>query len=57
VTDGTLTVTLGEGGRARFALAERRSREPRVTLDEAALEEGIARRDAAVEDDEREGAP
>src|SRR5208283_3089942 len=31
VTDGTLTVTLGEGGRARFALAERRSREPRVT--------------------------
>ena len=49
VTDGTLTVTLGEGGQARFALAERPSGKPRVTLDEEALERGIARRDAAVE--------
>lgn len=54
VTDGTLTAILGEGGRARFALAERTHEEPRVTLDEDALEREIARRDAAVdgEDDE-----
>jgi hypothetical protein len=51
VTDGTLTVTLGEGGRARFTVADRPSREPKVTLDEEALERGLARRDAAVEDD------
>jgi hypothetical protein len=51
VTDGTLTVTLGEGGRARFAVADRPSREPMVTLDEEALERELARRDAAVEDD------
>ncbi len=51
VTDGTLTVTLGEGGRARFAVADRPNREPKVTLDEEALERGLARRDAAVEDD------
>ncbi|MGA7477222.1 MAG: hypothetical protein WBW47_08480, partial [Thermoplasmata archaeon] len=58
VTDGTLTVTLGEGGRARFAVAERLRREPKVTLDEDALERGLARRDAAVEDDhDDEGAP
>ena len=58
VTDGTLTVTLGEGGRARFVVAERLRREPKVTLDEDALERGLARRDAAVEDDhDDEGAP
>jgi len=56
VTDGTLTATLGEAGRARFALAERPVGEPRVTLDEEALERGIARRDAAVgPDDDNEG--
>jgi hypothetical protein len=54
VTDGTLTVTLGAGGRARFALADRPSGKPRVTLDEEALERGIARRDAAVEGDDEE---
>ncbi|MGA3022677.1 MAG: hypothetical protein ABSE66_07765 [Thermoplasmata archaeon] len=54
VTDGTLTVTLGEGGRARFALSERPGWEPRVTLDEDALERGVARRDAAVEGDDEE---
>lgn len=52
VTDGTLTVTLGEGGRARFALAERSSGEPKVTLDKEALDRGLARRDAAVEEGE-----
>jgi hypothetical protein len=51
VTDGTLTVTLGEGGRALFSLAERTPREPLVTLDEDALERGIARRDDASERD------
>jgi len=55
VTDGTLTATLGEGGRARFALAERPSAKPRVTLDEEALEAGIARREAAVSHDHDEG--
>jgi len=54
VTDGTLTVTLGERGRARFTIAERPSGKPRVTLDEEALERGIARRDAVVEDDDEE---
>ncbi len=54
VTDGTLTVTLGQGGRARFALAEPPSGKPRVTLDEEALERGIARRDAAVERDDED---
>jgi hypothetical protein len=54
VTDGTLTVTLGERGQARFALVERPSGKPRVTLDEEALERGIARRDAAVEGDDEE---
>lgn len=48
VTDGTLTAALGDGGRARFALAERVVEEPKVTFDEAALEREIARRDAAV---------
>ena len=52
VTDGTLTATIGEGGRARFSLAERPAAEPRVTLDEEALEQGIARRDAAVAPEE-----
>lgn len=56
VADGTLTATLGEGGRARFALAERPSAEPRVTLDEEALERGIARRDAAVAPADEGGA-
>jgi hypothetical protein len=54
VTDGTLTASLGEGGRARFALAERPVEEPKVTFDENALDREIARRDAAV-GDEREG--
>jgi len=54
VTDGTLTATLGESGRARFALAERPVEEPKVTFDERALDREIARRDAAV-GDEREG--
>lgn len=59
VTDGTLTVTLGEGDRARFSLAERPpAEEPKVTFDEATLEREIARRSAAVGDpDEREDAP
>jgi hypothetical protein len=53
VTDGTLTVTLGEGDRAWFSLAERpAAEEPKVTFDEAALEREIARRDAAVDDEE-----
>jgi len=50
VTDGTLTATLGEGGRARFAVAEHPIEEPKVTFDEAALDREIARRDAAVDD-------
>lgn len=54
VTDGTLTATLGEGGRARFSLAAPPPEEPKVTLDEEALAREIARRDAAVDDD---GAP
>jgi hypothetical protein len=57
VTDGTLTATIAEGGRARFSLAERPTAEPRVTLDEEALEEGIARRDAAVASDENPKEP
>jgi len=52
VTDGTLTATLGEGGRARFALAGPRGEEPKVTLDEEALQREIARRDAAADPDE-----
>ncbi len=52
VTDGTLTAALGEEGRARFALAERPVEEPKVTFDEAALDREIARRDAAVGDEE-----
>lgn len=52
VTDGTLTASLQPEGRARFALASKAAGEPRVTVDEEALERGIARRDAAVEDDE-----
>ncbi|MGP8076246.1 MAG: hypothetical protein ACLP8Y_05895 [Thermoplasmata archaeon] len=56
VTDGTLTASLGEGGRARFALAERSVEEPKVTFDENALDREIARRDAAV-GDEPEGEP
>ena len=48
VTDGTLVASMAEGGRARFAVALPPPAEPRVTLDEQALEEGIARRDAAV---------
>jgi len=55
VTDGTLTAILGEGGRARFALAPPTAGRPYVTLDEDALEEGIARRDAAVEPADEEG--
>jgi len=62
VTDGTLTATLGEGGKARFALAAREEAEPRVTLDEEELARGIARRDAAVEavepaDEKKSDAP
>jgi hypothetical protein len=56
VTDGTLTATIGEGGRARFAVASPPADEPRVTLDEDALEREIARRDAAVDDEESERA-
>jgi hypothetical protein len=57
VTDGTLTATLEGGGPARFALAERPAEKPQVTLDEEALERGLARRDAAVaREDEGEGA-
>jgi len=52
VTDGTLTATLGEGGRARFALAGPRGEEPKVTLDEDALQREIARRDAAADPDD-----
>jgi len=56
VTDGTLTATLGEGGRARFTLARPPPAEPRVTLDADALEDGLARRDAAVDaTDDRTG--
>ena len=55
VTDGTLTASLEGEGRARFALARKPAAEPpRVTLDEDALERGIARRDAAVEDEEED---
>ena len=54
VTDGTLTAALGEGGRAKFALAAPSVGKPRVTLDEEAFERGIARRDAAVGPDEDE---
>jgi len=55
VTDGTLTATLGEDGRARFSLAERPAPGPKVTLDEEALAREIARREAATgaEDEER----
>ncbi len=58
VTDGTLSATIDEGGRARFALAERPTAEPHVTLDEEALERGIARREAAVarDDEDRAGS-
>lgn len=52
VTDGTLTATLEESGRACFALAEHPVEGPKVTLDPAALELGIARRDAAVGDED-----
>jgi len=54
LTDGTLTVTLTDDGRARFAVAERPVEEPKVTFDEAALEREIARRDAAVGDKNEE---
>ena len=57
VTDGTLTATLEEGGPARFALAERPAETPQVTLDEEALKQGLARRDAAVaREDEGDGS-
>ena len=49
VADGTLTATIGEGGRARFVLTDHAVGEPRVTLDEDALRQGLERRDAAVE--------
>lgn len=54
VTDGTLSATIGDGGRARFVVAKRPPDEPRVTLDEDALAREIARRDAAVDDEESE---
>jgi hypothetical protein len=58
VTDGTLTASLDSGRPARFSLAARPTEKPRVTLDEDALAQGIARRDAAVEpDDAEENAP
>ena len=57
VTDGTLTAALDARGTAKFALAERRADEPRVTLDAEALAKGIARRDAAIEPDDAEDAP
>ena len=50
VTDGTLSATLDEGGRARFAVVERPSEELKVTFDEATLEREMARRDAAAEE-------
>jgi hypothetical protein len=57
VTDGTLTVTLGEGARAWFSLAERpAAEEPKVTFDETTLEREIARRDAAVGDEDESEA-
>jgi len=52
VTDGTLTAALDPGGTAKFSLAERPEREPKVTVDEEALAQGIARRDAAIEPDD-----
>jgi len=51
VADGTVTAGVGGGGEARFAVTARPPGPPRVTLDEEALERGIARRDAAVEDE------
>jgi len=57
VTDGTLTAALGEGGRARFSLAEHPVEEPKVTFDERALDREIARREAAVDDAAEGGGP
>jgi len=61
VTDGTLTATVGDGGRARFSLADRSVGTPTVTLDEAAMRREVARRDAATNegagDDGTSGAP
>jgi hypothetical protein len=54
VTDGTLTASLDSGRSARFSLAARPSGKPRVTLDEEALAQGIARRDAAIEPNDAE---
>ena len=55
ITDGTLTATIGSGGQARFALAERPAvEEPKVTFDEETLDREIARRDAAVTDEDAE---
>ncbi len=51
VADGTLGATLGSDGRARFCLAPGPAA-PRVTLDTAAFDEALRRRDRAIEDDE-----
>ncbi len=45
VADGTLRATLGNDGRARFCLADAPSGGPRVTVDAAALEASLRRRD------------
>jgi len=49
VTDGTLTASLDAERPARFSLAAPPRAKPRVTLDEEALAQGIARRDAATQ--------
>jgi hypothetical protein len=51
VADGTLGATVGDDGRARFCLAPGPS-SPRVTLDPAAFDEGLRRRDLALDDAE-----
>jgi len=56
VTDGTLTAALDPGGTAKFSLAERPEHEPKVTVDEDALAQGIARRDAAIGPDDEDGS-
>ena len=56
VADGTLLVRVLPDGDSGFFLAPERPRDPRVTVDEVALDRAVARREAALGDGE-EGPP
>jgi hypothetical protein len=56
VADGTLLVRFLPDETAEFYLAPERPQEPRVTVDEAAFDRAVARRDAAIRDGESDDA-